>query len=153
LRPATPRAEPLPRKLVAAWPPRTVIVGYDGSRAAQRALEGAATAAGSGGRVVVVTAVPPPDELVFEHVVDPPVAEPLRELEHARALLAEHDVEVAARVVAADPVEALVAVAIEFDAAMIVVGARGDSFLERTLRGSVSERLVARAPCHLLVVR
>jgi nucleotide-binding universal stress UspA family protein len=134
-------------------PPRTVIVGYDGSRAAERALDGAARAAGSGGRIVVITAVPPPDDLVLEHVVDPPVAEPWRELAHAMDLLAEHDVVVSTRIIEADPVEALVEAAHELDAAMIVVGARGDSFLERTLRGSVSERLVSRAPCHLLVVR
>lgn len=134
--------------------PRSVVVGYDGSPASERALHGAAAIAGRGGRVVVVTAMPTPeDELVFEHLLDPPVAEPLTELEHATALLSERDVEVTAVVVEADPVEALVEVALEVDAAMIVVGARGDSYLERTLRGSVSERLVARAPRHLLVVR
>jgi len=134
--------------------PRTVVVGYDGSPAAERALHGAAAVAGSGGRIVVVTAMPrPEDELVFEHLLDPPVAEPQAELEHAAVLLAEHDVEASTVVVEADPVEALIEVALEVDAAMIVVGARGDSYLERTLRGSVSERLVARAPCHLLVVR
>jgi nucleotide-binding universal stress UspA family protein len=33
------------------------------------------------------------------------------------------------------------------------VGARGESYLARTLRGSVGEKLVARAPCDVLVVR
>lgn len=130
-----------------------IVLGYDGSRAAQRALSGAAAAAGKGGRVVVVTAVPPADEPALERLIDPPGKSPLHLLEEAEALLAEHDVAVSVRLVEADPVEALVEVALELDAAMIVVGARGDSFLERTLRGSVSERLVARAPCHLLIAR
>lgn len=130
-----------------------IVLGYDGSRAAQRALSGAAAAAGKGGRVVVVTAVPPADELALERLIDPPGKSPVHLLEEAEALLAEHDVAVSVRLVEADPVEALVEVALELDAAMIVVGARGDSFLERTLRGSVSERLVARAPCHLLIAR
>lgn len=38
--------------------PRPIIVGYDGSPAAARALERAATLAGTDGRVVVVTARP-----------------------------------------------------------------------------------------------
>jgi nucleotide-binding universal stress UspA family protein len=52
-----------------------------------------------------------------------------------------------------DPAEALITVARETNAALIVVGARGDDYLARALRGSVGEKLVARAPCDLLVAR
>jgi nucleotide-binding universal stress UspA family protein len=36
---------------------------------------------------------------------------------------------------------------------LIVVGARGDSYVARALRGSVGERLIALAPSDLLIVR
>jgi nucleotide-binding universal stress UspA family protein len=62
-------------------------------------------------------------------------------------------VRVTSRFECADPVDALVEAARDVDASLIVVGARGDDFVARTLRGSVAERLVARAPCDLLVVR
>lgn len=71
----------------------------------------------------------------------------------AEALLSADDVVVSARAVDGDAAEALMQVAREVDAGLIVVGARGGDFVARTLRGSVGERLVARAPCDLLVVR
>jgi nucleotide-binding universal stress UspA family protein len=39
------------------------------------------------------------------------------------------------------------------NAALIVVGARGDSYLARAMRGSVAEKLIERASCDLLVAR
>jgi nucleotide-binding universal stress UspA family protein len=132
---------------------RTVVVGYDGSGAAARALLRAAEAAGSDGGVVVVTADPPADPLALDPAPGPTVEEPSELLEEAAALLDGYDGRVSARVEVAEPVEALAGVASEVDAALIVVGARGESFVARTLRGSVGERLIARAPCDLLVVR
>jgi nucleotide-binding universal stress UspA family protein len=142
-----PRLGPRPEE------PRTVVLGYDGSQGARRALARAAEAAGSGGRVVVVTAVEPEDPLAQEFELGSLVADSRQLVEQASVLLRGHDVEVATRVEEADPAEALVATARETDAALIVVGARGDSYLVRALRGSVGERLVARAPCDLLVAR
>jgi nucleotide-binding universal stress UspA family protein len=132
---------------------RTVVVGYDGSRAARRALLRAAQVAGGGGRVVVVTAVPPADVLGDEPEIGSTIAEPESLSAEATALLAAHDVQVATHVEEAEPAEALVAAAAETGAALVVVGARGDSYLVRALRGSVAEKLVARSPCDLLVVR
>jgi nucleotide-binding universal stress UspA family protein len=54
---------------------------------------------------------------------------------------------------ASEPAEALAAAARHVNAALIVVGARGDSYLARALRGSVGEKLIARAPCDLLIAR
>jgi nucleotide-binding universal stress UspA family protein len=132
---------------------RTIVVGYDGSQAARRALISAAEAAGSGGRVVVVTAVPSADTLAQEDELDALLAEPEELIGQAAALLTGHDVEVSTRVEEAEPAEALVAAACETGAALIAVGARGDSYLARALRGPVAEKLVARSPCDLLVVR
>lgn len=131
--------------------PRDVVVGYDGSRSAQRALVRAASAAGADGHVVVVIAAAIPDDgpLVEQRFAD----DPLLLLREARALLRDHAVRVSTRAIESDPVDALVETAKETDAALIVVGARGDNFVARTVRGSVSERLVGRTPCDLLIAR
>lgn len=131
---------------------RPVIAGYDGSRAGRRALARAAEAA-LGGRVVVVTAVPPEDEAALVGAAEPLVGEPARLFEEAATLLRGYDLEVSMRIEQADPAEALATVARDENAELIVVGARGDNYLARALRGSVGERLVARAPCDLLVAR
>jgi len=129
----------------------TVVIGYDGSHAARRALIRAAVAAGNGGQVVVVTAVPTAKMLAEQD--EPLCADPEDLIAGARALLAGRDIDVSVRVEEAEPAEALIATAREASAALIVVGARGDSYLARALRGSVAEKLIARSPCDVLVVR
>jgi nucleotide-binding universal stress UspA family protein len=52
-----------------------------------------------------------------------------------------------------DPAEVLMAVAREHGAELLVVGRRGRDFAARVLLGSVADRLVADAPCDVLVVR
>jgi nucleotide-binding universal stress UspA family protein len=132
---------------------RTVVVGYDGSDASRRALLRAVEAAGSGGHVQVVTAAEPPQAHAFEPETGPDAGEPSRLLDEAAALLDGHDVSFSTRVEEADPADALAAAARSLDAALIVVGARGDSYVARALRGSVAEKLIGRAPCDLLVAR
>jgi nucleotide-binding universal stress UspA family protein len=125
------------------------VVGFEGSDASRRAVARATAAAEPGGTVVLVTASHVPEE--------EPAArrsfEPDALLREAVALCRGRDVRVVTHVAHAEPAEALVGVARDVDADLIVVGARGDSFLARALRGSVGERLVARAPCDVLVVR
>jgi nucleotide-binding universal stress UspA family protein len=133
--------------------PRTVVLGYDGSQASQRALMRAAEAAGSGGRVIVVTAVTPVDSLAQDHEIASLAGEPEELIEQASALLGRHDIAISTRIEETEPAEALVATASETGAALIVVGARGDNYPARALRGSIAEKLVARAPCDLLVAR
>jgi nucleotide-binding universal stress UspA family protein len=125
---------------------RTVVVGYDGSQAARRALRRAVESAGSGGHQIV-TATSATDELELMSD-DPSVL-----IEEATALVAGSNVGVSTRIDEADPVEALARAADRVEAELIVVGARGDSYFARALRGSVGERLIALAPCDLLIVR
>jgi len=141
----------LPELHEPAQSSRTVVVGYDGSQAARRALSRAAEAAGTLGHVVVVVAVPPVHTLALEPGADP--AAPSRLLEEAVATLRRHDVRVSTHVKAAEPAEALADAARRVNAALIVVGARGDSYVARALRGSTGEKLIQRAPCDLLVAR
>jgi nucleotide-binding universal stress UspA family protein len=130
-----------------------VVVGYDGSQAARRALTRAADEAGAGGRLVVVAAADTPGEVVAEDaagLVRRARAEWLRD---AAARLAGKDVDVSTRLVESEPAEALVEAATASGARLIVVGARGASFVARAIRGPVAEKLVSRAPCDVLVVR
>jgi nucleotide-binding universal stress UspA family protein len=52
-----------------------------------------------------------------------------------------------------DPADALVAVADEEDADLVIVGGTGMSGGKRLLAGSVSNRVSHRAPCSVLIVR
>jgi nucleotide-binding universal stress UspA family protein len=141
--------ERMTRRLV-----NSVVVGYDGSEGARRAVARAVAAAEPGGRVVLVTASPPPDALIREEELGASGGpDPNALLDDAAAFCRGRDVRVARRVSTADPADALADAAVKADADLIVVGARGRSFVARTLRGSVGERLVARAPCDVLVVR
>jgi nucleotide-binding universal stress UspA family protein len=128
---------------------RTVVVGYDGSDASRRALRRAAELAGAGGHVAVVTATHQPTPLE----ADAPLDEALHLLAESATYLDREDVRVSTRIDEREPVEALVEVARRLEADVIVVGARGDDYISRALRGSVGQRLVTRAPCDLLVVQ
>ena len=55
-------------------------------------------------------------------------------------------------VVASDPADALVSVATEVQADLLVVGNRGMSGLKRFVLGSVPNRIAHHAPCNLLIV-
>jgi nucleotide-binding universal stress UspA family protein len=102
---------------------------------------------------MVVVGVPPGDDLALTGEPEPAIEEPARLLDEAAACLRGHDVEVSTEVGEAEPVDTLVAAARRSDAQLIVVGARGESYVARALRGSVGERLVACSPCDILVVR
>lgn len=57
------------------------------------------------------------------------------------------------RVTKGVPHDAIVAVARELDASMVVISRRGHGLLGQRLLGSTTARVVADAPCHVLVVR
>lgn len=134
---------------------RWVVVGYDGSDAAARALDRAAKAAGRHGTVVIVaseTQAAPRGrdaEALMERADGSS-----RLLEDARRLLATHapvaDVVSVAR--HGDPAEHLLDTARAVGADLIVIGRRGNTSVARTLLGSVATCVVGRAPCDVLVV-
>src|SRR5881392_2190896 len=150
---------------------KTIVIGYDGSDAAERALGRAADIAQVfSARLVVVSVsdsatVPatsgfePTAELVPPAVVGPvapggtvPLLKPLsaqeseelarRQLERARMSLASRKVET----------EYLLEVADQWDADLIVVGSRERGFLERLLGHSVDEAVARRAERDVLLV-
>jgi nucleotide-binding universal stress UspA family protein len=161
---------------------KTIVIGYDGSDAAERALGRAADFAQAfSARLVVVSVsdlatVPatsgfePTAELVPPAVAGPvapggtvPLPEPVpappepeelarRQLERARMSLASREVETEYVVELGDPAERLLEVADQRDAALIVIGSREHGFLDRLLSRSVDEAVARRSERDVLLV-
>jgi nucleotide-binding universal stress UspA family protein len=131
-----------------------IVVGFDGSDHARRALERAADLASPGDEVLVVGAVEPklePGATTGAHQ-DPSESEHRRKsLEEAKARLAEKGIEAGTVEAYGDAGSAIVHAAKGAD--LIVVGSRGRNTFERLLLGSVSSKVVHRADADVLVVR
>ncbi len=136
-------------------PPREIVVGYDGAPEAQVALERAeAVARHSNARLKLVTVVTPP---VAAPVMVPGAYAPESPPEPDRVMsegLNSVDRTLAAETVRldGDPATQLLRTC-EEGADLLVVGSRGYGPLARVLLGSVSRRVIHRAPCPVLVVR
>jgi nucleotide-binding universal stress UspA family protein len=131
-----------------------IIVGYDGSDAAKRALERAVGLAGDGGRIMVVAAAESHARTgITEGArLDPSEIERRRkDLEEAKQLLTERGIDAEAIEAQGDPGDVIVEAA--KDADLAVVGSRGLNPLQRLFLGSVSSKVVQRAECDVLVVR
>lgn len=134
---------------------KTIVVGYDESDAAKRALDRTADLAKAFGSTVVVTSV----ALLMAPAprgggVDPIETTEVHrgELEHAKAALADKGV--SAEVVAAigDPAEAILDVAKDRNADLIVVGTRELGAIGRLFGQSVSGAVARHAHCDVLIV-
>ena len=131
-----------------------IVVGYDGSDAAKRALDRAITLAGDDGSITVVAAAETHARsgITQGAHLDPSEIERRRkDLEEAKALLAERGVDGETLEAQGDPGDVIVNNA--KDADLVVVGSRGLNPLQRLLLGSVSSKVVHRAECDVLVVR
>jgi nucleotide-binding universal stress UspA family protein len=133
----------------------SVVIGFDGSDAAERAVERAADLAGDDRRVVVVTARPTAAQspLSPEPILDAP--SPIEQhdlLERSRVLLEGRGVDASFVALDEDPAEALLRVARSEHATLIVVGQTGSGYVTRALLGSTAENVVRHAPCDVLVV-
>ena len=149
-------ARPAPGSPVAGPTSRTVVVGYDGSPESQRSLERAATLTGAAGSVIVVTASPSSVSpgVISEPLLDAPTRdEQSAMLQRSRAFLQERGTDPTLVATGSDPAEALIDVAKEHRADMIVVGHTGSGYVTRALLGSTAENVLRHAPCDVLVVR
>jgi nucleotide-binding universal stress UspA family protein len=132
-----------------------IVVGYDGSDCGNAALDEAlAIAKDLGDRIVIVFGYLPPGiwggEIV-EH------AEAIEEYgqkvtEEAKSRAGSSEVETEVQIVAKKPSHALVDVADERDARMIVVGSYGDPPLKGMVLGSTPNKLLHIADRPVLVV-
>ena len=125
-------------------PIQTIVVGADGSETAGKALAVALSLAGVlGAALHVVSAygvlqAPSDAEAVLAAATRAAAAEGLEAVTHARR---------------DDPAEALIAVAEEQHADLLVVGNRGMRGAARFLLGSVPDKVSHHAPCSVLIVR
>jgi nucleotide-binding universal stress UspA family protein len=135
---------------------RAIVVGVDGSACSDAAVERAIElAAGLGDALVVAYAVEPPFRSVGDEWRESQKA--LEELggavvDRAVARATEAGVEVEAALVPKRPAEALLAIAAERDARMIVVGTASERPLTGLILGSMPHKLVHRSSTPVLVV-
>ena len=135
---------------------KTIVVGFDDTEPARRALERAADLAEAFGAKLVVTSVAP--ILVGAtrgagpiDPVDSP-EEHREQLQDARELLEARSIEVDYVPAVGEPADAIAELADDLDADLIVVGTRDPGILERLLGQSVSERVAHHAHRDVLIV-
>ena len=132
----------------------SIVVGYDDTEAAKRALAKAADLARAFDATVTVTSVA--GVLIGRGVgpldpVDPP-SEHREELSHAAEYLAGRGVAADYVVAMGEPAAEIAELAEQREADLIVVGTREPSWLIRLLGLSVSGGVTRRAHCDVLVV-
>ena len=137
---------------------KTIVVGYDETEAAKRALARAAELATAFDAKVIVTSVA--QVLVGAAAargigpldpVDPPELH-REELKHAAAFLGERDIDAEYSVALGDPATEILKLAESRGADLIVVGTREARLLERLIDPSVSGSVQRRAHCDVLIV-
>ena len=137
-------------------PLKTIVVGFDDTEPARRALERAADLAQAFGAKLVVTSVAP----LFVGVgrtagpLDPADSpkEHREQLKDARELLESRSIEGDYVTAVGEPADTIVELAEDRDADLIVVGTREPGILERILGQSVSERVAHETHRDVLIV-
>jgi nucleotide-binding universal stress UspA family protein len=143
----------------------TIVVGTDGSATARQAVrEAAALAAALGSRVELVSAYEPiaplrPREERMAQPVDVQWQISQREdvdatlAEAAELVRAEGVTQIATYARQGDPADAILDVAEERGADLIVIGNTGMTGAKRFLLGSVPNKVSHHAPCSVLIIR
>lgn len=136
---------------------RRILVGYDGSKLAKKALEvGFGMARSEDAKLMVLSVARPPEPATR--------VETTGVLENAQEHFEQDFREIAVRaqelgvtvetsVVVGHPIEQLVHHAETENADLIIVGRRGMSRFERMLVGSTSEKVLRYAHCPVMVVQ
>jgi nucleotide-binding universal stress UspA family protein len=143
---------------------QSIVVGTDGSETAQEAVAAAVELAGlSGARIELVSAYEPvPSQRLRAEARQVPadlqwVVNPREDVDATLAEAAERVAEagVTARSWAreGDPADAILDVAEELAADLIVVGNKGMTGAKRFLLGSVPNRVSHHAPCSVMIIR
>ena len=136
---------------------RNILIAYDESDGARAALRRAAGLAASGGAALTLVRATSEEAGVAgavhvpgRHPSPEQVAETRHSLEHAIGEL-DPVLEASPWVVGGPAAKAILAVAQDIGADLLVTGSRGRSAVGRALLGSVSTELVHGAPCDVLV--
>jgi nucleotide-binding universal stress UspA family protein len=131
-----------------------IVVGYDGSEAAKRALARASSLVSGQTQVVVVAVAEPYPRSGVTIPANHDLAEirrRRRELHEARASLSRRGIE--AETVLARGKAAEILVEASKDADLVVVGSRKLTRIQQLILRSVSSKVVDEAACDVLVVR
>jgi nucleotide-binding universal stress UspA family protein len=135
---------------------KTIVIGYDETDPARRALERAADLAEAFSSELIVTSVAPILAGAGRSAgpTDPadPFGKHLQELTHARDYLAGRKLQAEYVPAVGEPAETIVMLAAERKADLIVVGTREPNILGRLLGQSVSQAVSHRAHCDVLIV-
>ena len=135
---------------------KNIVLGYDESESAKRALERAAQLAKAFDSKLTVTSVAPVMTNIGRSAgpvdpTDPPAAH-VEELKHAQAYLEGEGVEADYVPGLGHPAETIVQVAQERDADLIVLGTHEPGLIGRLFGQSVSDSVAHRVHCDVLIV-
>jgi nucleotide-binding universal stress UspA family protein len=134
--------------------PPNVLIAYDGSKAARRALDRVRTMLPSANVAVVAVAAPVyRDPRFAKFAMEDDEQQQQAALAEAKAQLAESGIDARTSAPVGDAADEIVRVAEESGADLVVLGARGLNPLKRLVLGSVSTKVLQRAPCDVLVVK
>jgi nucleotide-binding universal stress UspA family protein len=139
-----------------------VLVAYDGSDPARKAVQRAVRAANEIGEdeVVLLRVIEAADgmleagfDIVQDRLKEFREQEPKELSADIRSLLESEAVEFRIEAVAGKPAREIVSYAEEHDISEIVIGSHGREGVSRVLLGNVAENVVRRAPTTVIVVR
>lgn len=133
-----------------------IVVGYDGSAQAKKALSKAKELADKFGAKIYIVHVIDTAVLSLSDVFSSPTV--LASLREKAEQLVEEAVQTVGgnaegKILEGDPAHEIVKFAREVNASLIVLGARGLSTIRRVLMGSVSSRVVHESPIDVLIVK
>lgn len=135
-------------------PPR-ILIAVDGSEVSQRALGRAAMLLKEGADLAVVTVARP----LYPHPPYSGFADPEDEEQQQKVLAAARDALDRAGIAATpfapvgDPADEILKAAKQFEADLIVMGARSLGPVKRLVLGSVSTKVMHESDCDVLIVK
>jgi len=136
----------------------SVLLSFDGSEFSRKALMRACELAKlEGSRVTAIYVIPRYEEMI-EFFATSLIHENLQHdaekiMEKARTIAREHDVLINTEVTSGDEAEEIVATAKRLNSDLIIRGTHGWTGINRTIIGSVAQRVFLNAPCPVLVIK